>query len=187
MEDEGVTRRAALNSATSPGRAGRGSGDPQRRYILSMRILAPDTDELWAAYLACRFRCLYEPYGLPESCNTSELDSPRDRKEILHRCVVDEAGRVIGVGRLDIQPEHERGRAAQVRYFGVDAATRTRGVGRSLMRALEGEARARGCVYLWMDARDEAVGFYARLGYESLGPGPTKWGIITHTKMGKPL
>ncbi|TVQ59148.1 MAG: GNAT family N-acetyltransferase [Phycisphaerales bacterium] len=152
-----------------------------------MRIVHPSTDELWAAYLACRFRSLYAPYDLPETCTTSELDHPRDRPGVVHRAALDDAGAVIGVGRIDEQPGSAYGHAAQLRYFAVDAAARAGGVGRTLLGRLEDDARAWGCVYLWMEARDEALGFYARAGYETLGPGPTKWDLIPHHVMGKPL
>ena len=152
-----------------------------------MRIVRPDTDRLWDAYIACRHRNLYLPYGLPESCSTSELDSPRERADVIHRAALDDVGSVIGVGRLDHQPGHERGPAAQLRYFAVESSCRAGGVGRALLVRLEEDARAWGCVHLWMEARDDAVGFYTRMGYEAYGVGPTKWGVIPHTLMARSL
>ena len=38
-----------------------------------------------------------------------------------------------------------------------------------------------------LNARLEAVGFYERLGYEVVGPGPTLYGQVEHKRMQKTL
>ncbi len=153
-------------------------------------IAAPDSDALWRAYVACRVRNLYDPYGLPASCALSELDSPRARPDVLHRLVLDGL-EVIGVARLDLDPTEVPACCArpiaQMRYFAVDADRRGSGVGRILLGSLEEESRARGRPSIWMDARAEAVPFYTRLGYEDIGVGPTKWDLIPHRKMARRL
>lgn len=149
-----------------------------------MRIEAPHTDELWSLYLDCRYRNLYEPFGLARDVTTSELDSPRVRPEVLHRVVM--AGdRVASCGRLDLQPGHGAGPSAQLRYFAVDAPFRGTGAGQYLMEHFETEARALGLARLWMEARTSAANFYARQGYLDVGEGPTKHGVIPHRIMEK--
>src|SRR5690606_38471312 len=96
-------------------------------------------------------------------------------------------GRIVGVGRLDLQPGRENGPSAQLRYFAVDPDARGAGVGRALLAEFERLAREHAVVYLWMEARQEAVGFYERCGYADIGEGPTKWGIIPHRLMEKRL
>lgn len=154
-----------------------------------MRIVVPDTDVLWAGYLACRYRNLYEPFGLPASVTTSELDEPRDRAGVLHRAVVGEGDTeaVVAVGRLDLQMEHEAGASAQLRYFAADARVRGTGAARALLEHLEGLAVERGIGRLWMEARTAACGFYQRLGYEDFGEGPCKYGLIPHRLLEKSL
>lgn len=153
-------------------------------------VAAPDTEALWLAYVACRVRNLYDPFGLPASCALSELDSPRDRADVLHRLVLDE-GNVIGVARMDLEPAEVpppcRRPVAQLRYFAVDSDRRGSGVGRLLLEAMEREALSRGIPAIWMDARSLAVPFYARHGYSDIGEGPTKWNIIPHRKMARTL
>lgn len=160
------------------------------------RVECPSGDSAWSAYLECRYRGLYEPLCLPRSCTTSELDTPRDRAEVLHRMVVPvgaserdvlEPGGIAAVGRLDLQPGHPRGASAQLRYCAVAEAWRGKGAGQVLVGHLEDEARARGLHRLWMEARVAALNFYLRLGYVDMGEGPTKWGVIPHRIMEKAL
>ncbi|MGP1346008.1 MAG: GNAT family N-acetyltransferase [Phycisphaerales bacterium] len=164
-----------------------------------MRIITPDTDDLWLAYLACRYRNLYEPFGLPHSVTTSELDHPRDRDGILHRASIIEseagtpeapgsgAARIVCVARLDLQPDHPVAPSAQLRYFAADPEVRGKGVAREMMGALERLAIERGAQRLWMEARTAAVGFYSRLGYTDFGLGPNKYDLIPHRLLEKPL
>jgi GNAT superfamily N-acetyltransferase len=158
-------------------------------------IRAPDTADLWSAYLDCRYRCLYEPFNLPRSCTTSELDSPGTpeggRANILHRAAIAPPGAapigVIATARLDLQPDHPKGRSSQLRYFSVDPAARGLGVGQALLRHIEDEARAGGAEHLWMEARVAALNFYLREGYADIGEGPLKWGVIPHRLLEKAL
>ncbi len=152
----------------------------------ALSIVDPQSDALWEAYIACRVRNLYTPYGLPSSCADNDLDRPRTRDDVLHRAAMLD-GRVAGVGRLDLQPGREKGPSAQLRYFAVDGDTRGAGVGRALMAEFEQRATDRGVRFLWMEARQEALGFYERCGYGDIGLGPTKWGVIPHRLLEKQL
>lgn len=148
-----------------------------------MEIVSPTSKgALWDAYIACRYRTLYEPFNLPMSCARSELDEPRDRPEIVHRCVV-VGGAVVAAGRMDLQKDHAKGPRAQLRYFGVDTDQRGRGVSQALLRHLEARVREAGIALVWMEARAAALGFYARAGYADVGEGPNKWGVIPHRIM----
>lgn len=163
---------------------------PGPRYAWPMRIIVPKSDALWEAYLACRYRNLYEPFGLPWSVTTGELDHPRDRPGILHRAAVIEPGdepRIVAVARLDLQPDHPSGPSAQLRYFAAEAAIRGTGVARALMLHLEDLIRERDIPRLWMEARTAACGFYQRLGYEDFGLGPNKYDLIPHRLLQKQI
>lgn len=151
-----------------------------------MHLITPDTDALWSAYLDCRYRNLYLPFGLDRSVTTSELDSPRLRNGVLHRCVVIE-GTVVAVGRLDLQPDHPAGPSAQVRYFAADPSVRGRGVAHALLADLERCAQTAGISRVWMEARVAALNFYLRAGYSDIGEGPLKWGLIPHRVLEKRL
>ncbi|HBS28699.1 MAG TPA: hypothetical protein DEB06_04440, partial [Phycisphaerales bacterium] len=60
------------------------------------RIVDPQGEPMWSAYLDCRYRNLYQPFGLGREVNTSALDTPPDRPEVLHRAAI--AGRGAGTG-----------------------------------------------------------------------------------------
>lgn len=156
-----------------------------------MRIECPASDGLWERYLECRYRNLYEPLGLARSVTTSDLDRPRDRAEVLHRVVLTPwegcAEVVAAVGRLDLQPAHERGPSSQLRYFAVDGPFRGSGAGQALLEHLERRSLARGLPRLWMEARIPALNFYLRQGYIDVGEGPTKYGVIAHRILEKRL
>jgi GNAT superfamily N-acetyltransferase len=54
--------------------------------------------------------------------------------------------------------------------LGVAPEARGTGTGTALMQAIEEEARARGCIGIWLDTYSfQAPGFYAKLGYEEVG------------------
>ena len=61
------------------------------------------------------------------------------------------------------------------------------GVGRVIINKLEELARARGIKRIVLNARDNVVGFYLRFGYTVIGPGPTLFGKVKHSKMEKRL
>jgi GNAT superfamily N-acetyltransferase len=75
----------------------------------------------------------------------------------------EEAGSLLGFGVLDA-------RTAFINATYVSPAAARRGGGRSLMEAMETSARAGGGTELRLNAKLNAVPFYARLGHASSGP-----------------
>lgn len=82
-------------------------------------------------------------------------------------------GAVVGLAHLQVTPALERDRpAAKLGALVVDEAQRGHGVGRALVEAMEAEARLRGCELMYLttaERRDNAHGFYERLGLEHTG------------------
>lgn len=158
---------------------------------LNARIVTPSSNAMWQDYLRARYRNLYLVYNLPHTCTSSELDHPRIRPGIYQRAVTIDGpeGEPICVagGRLDLQPDRPQGPAAQLRYFWVEANCRKLGLGRMILENLEDQCRRSAIRHIWMEARVEAVDFYARCGYTDSGPGPTKWDVIPHRIMEKTL
>ncbi len=92
-------------------------------------------------------------------------------------------GNLIGVGRLHRNTPQE----AQIRYMAVEPNVRQRGVGASLLQALETEARRLGTTTIILNARQAVAGFYTRYGYITIAPSHTLFGAIPHLLMQKHL
>lgn len=73
-----------------------------------------------------------------------------------------------------------------IRQVAVDEKARGTGVGRLMMLEAEDEARRLGMKKVALHARDSAVPFYGRLGYEPFGPEYDGFGV-PHQDMGKDL
>jgi GNAT superfamily N-acetyltransferase len=90
------------------------------------------------------------------------------------RVVVAEVdGRVAGLAQLHVSPSLEYDRpAAKLAALVVDESRRGEGIGRALVEEMEAEARARGCVLLFLTTaarREDAHAFYERVGLQETG------------------
>jgi GNAT superfamily N-acetyltransferase len=112
--------------------------------------------------------------GYPASPDTAARRIARHAVSEADLLLVAEAnGEVAGLASLHISIALEyEGEAGKLSAIVVDEAARGRGVGRALVEAIEAEARARGCVLLFLtsnERRGEAHAFYRALGFEETG------------------
>jgi GNAT superfamily N-acetyltransferase len=138
----------------------------------------PQTDAEWASYRDLRWRVLRAPWNQPLAPDAGE-----DQEDQVHAMITDASGAVLSVGRIIFKPNGE----AQVRSMATEESHRGRGLGRRIIEYLEQAARRRGVTAISLNAREDAVPFYARLGYEPTGEGPLLFGCIRHTTMRKML
>jgi len=115
----------------------------------------------------------------------AQLGYPADSEAISRRLTVLERsaadrlfvaeidGEVVGLAGLHVSPSVEYDESAgKVSAIVVDRRHRGRGVGQALIGAVEAEARARGCVLLFLTTahrRKDAHQFYRRIGFEETG------------------
>lgn len=142
-----------------------------------MDIRTPANDAEFAAYFALRYEVLRQPWGEPDG---TEKDKFEDAA--VHAAAFEDR-QLIGVGRLHFIDESQ----GQIRYMAVRQGFAGRGVGAAILRFLEAAGGKRGLREIILNARENAVGFYQRLGYEILGEGPLLWGVIRHQRMRKLL
>ncbi len=95
-----------------------------------------------------------------------------DMYEALHVGAVDGEGQVIATASFYPEPCTARPAAdnpAQLRFMAVERAWQGSGAGGAVLDAGVQELRGRGCDLLWANARDTALGFYLKHGFEAYG------------------
>jgi len=143
-----------------------------------MLIRPPRTESEFDAYYALRWKILREPWNKPPGSEKDEFEG-----EAIHLAAWNDAGRLIGVGRL----HRVVGNCGQVRYMAVDPAQRSHGVGQAILRALEVRAIESGIEEIKLNSRHDAAPFYEKNGYQILRPSHTLFGTIPHVEMWKRL
>lgn len=119
-------------------------------------IRPPSSDSEFAAYYDLRWQILREPLGMPRG---SEKD---DKEAESAHAAAFKGEQVVGVGRLHANSENE----GQIRYMATDSRYRGFGIGSLIVHALEVEGRRRGLRSVVLDARDTAIDFYLKNGYQ---------------------
>jgi len=140
-----------------------------------MKIIIPKTAADWKQYYALRYEVLREPWNQPHG---SEVLA--DEESALHAMIVDDNS-VLAVARLH---EAEKG-VGQVRCVAVSANQQGKGLGKLLMQFLEQEAEKKGMREIILEARENAVPFYEKIGYRIINKSYLLFGEIQHYTMKK--
>ena len=143
---------------------------------MTITIKEPKTEKEFDAYYNLRWRVLREPWNQPKGSEKDELEG-----NSFNVMACDENDKVIGVGRLHFNNDNE----AQIRYMAVALEYEKQGVGSSILEALEKHAIEKNCKTIILHARENAVGFYQKKGYELLGKSYLLFGSIQHYRMVK--
>jgi len=125
---------------------------------------------------ALRNEILRAPLGLPLS--EDDLLGEADQ---LHFGLFDDDVLAACVTAIGLTEGH-----AKIRQTAVAVAYQRQGLGRRMMTQIEAALAARGFVSLSLHARSTAVGFYQKLGYETVGDEFIEVSIA-HRKMAKRL
>jgi N-acetylglutamate synthase-like GNAT family acetyltransferase len=142
-----------------------------------MEIKSPQTDAEWKAYYALRFNVLREPWNQPLG---SEVLADED--QAIHAIAVED-NEVLGVARMHESAEKQ----GQVRCVATATAAQGKGIGKAIMAYLEEQAKTKGWTEIVLEARENAVPFYQRIGYTIIAESYLLFGEIQHYRMKKAL
>lgn len=142
------------------------------------RIIEPHSEAEFSRYYDLRWKILRAPWKQPPGSERDDYDDSGT-----HLMLVDANGAAIGVGRLHFNSISE----AQIRFMAVDTAWQRHGFGTRLLLALEKRAGTLGARRITLDARETALRFYRKHGYEACGPGHVLFSSVAHVRMEKQI
>ncbi|KPD03840.1 fatty acid biosynthesis protein FabY [Moellerella wisconsensis] len=120
----------------------------------------PTTEAEFNAYYQFRWEMLRKPFNHP-------LGSEKDGYDLTahHQMVVDEKNHILAVGRLYINADNE----GSIRFLAVHPSMQGKGLGKLIAMTLESVARQEGVKRVVASVREEAVPFFALLGFNNQG------------------
>lgn len=141
-------------------------------------LRAPQSVEEFAQYYQLRWQILRKPWQ-------QALGSEQDEHELhsIHRMIINEAGKVLAVGRLEQCAEQQ----GQIRYMAVCETAQGQGLGQQILTELELLASKLGMTEVMLNARENALGFYQKLAYQQHGRSHVLFGHVNHYKMTKKI
>ncbi len=141
-----------------------------------MEIRFPKNPEEWSQYFELRFKVLREPWNQPEG---SEL-LPDDDSAI--HLIAIENNQIIGAARMHYEENY-----AQIRCVAIDPAFQSKGIGKQLMLSLEKIAKKNDYSKILLEARDNAIPFYEKIGYKITKMSYLLFGTIPHFTLTKSI
>ena len=138
---------------------------------------SPDNKEEFDKYDLFRWKILRQPIG-------KSVESLKDEYEnsSFHLIgLIDK--KIVACGRLHLNSPDE----AQIRYMAVDDYHRGKGIGKQVVEELESYAKLKKVDSIILNARDHAIRFYEKSGYEVVGPYKGSDTGIPHSKMIKKI
>ena len=127
---------------------------------MNFNLKSPSSYREWREYFLFRYNILRKPIGLHRSTIRDKLE-----KISYHVMAANNKGEIIGVGRLHFVNTKE----SQIRYMAVDKNFRKKGVGNAIVHKLEMHSINRHRNKIILNARENAVIFYSKLGYVNFG------------------
>lgn len=140
------------------------------------QVSTPQSSEDWQAYYQLRWEILRAPWGEPRGSEQDDLEQDAE-----HRFIKNKAGKVLGGARLHFNNQQQ----AQVRYMAVAEESRNQHIGSRLLHDLEKIAWSQDAAELVLFARERALEFYKRHGYETQEKAHLAYGDVQHYKMVK--
>jgi len=145
-----------------------------------IKVTSPKTAAEFKQYYALRWRILRKPWKQPEG---SEQDKTDHQINDCYHIIAIENNIVYGVARLEFFAENQ----FQIRYMAVDDLHQGKGIGRKIIMHIENYSQQKNATEIVLNARENALGFYQKLGYEVTEKSYVLFGSIQHFKMIKTL
>jgi len=144
-----------------------------------VKIIEPKFPAEFEKYYALRYEVLRKPWLQPKGSEKDDGDTSS-----IHRMIIDESnGEAVAVGRLQFNSDEE----AQIRYMAVSDKYQLKGYGNIIVKALEDIAQEKGCRNIILQARENALKFYSKNGYEIIEKSYLLFDEIQHWLMGKKI
>lgn len=145
-----------------------------------MTLRAPENQADWEAYYKLRWLVLRAPWKQPEG---TERDLSDADDTTFHVMALEKNDNCLGVARLHLINSEQ----AQIRYMAVMPQTRNKGVGTQLLHYLEDLATTKGVRSIILQARENAIPFYLKNGYQIVEKSFILFSEIQHYLMRKEL
>lgn len=122
-----------------------------------------------------RYEVLRKPWQKPIDTASDELE------QTSINAYIEQDGDIIACGRL----QDNRQGTGQIRFMAVSETQQGKGLGKLILQKLEQEAQQIGLTKIELQARENAVKFYAANGYTIKEKSFVLWDIIQHYLMFK--
>ncbi len=139
--------------------------------------ITPQSAQEFQDYYQCRWKILRQPWQQPLGSEQDELE-----QQASHRMIIINE-QVAAVGRLHKTSQTQ----AQIRYMAVDDVFQGQGLGKQMVELLEIAASQQGVEQVNLKARENAVIFYQKLGYQNQGFSHLLYDEIRHFTMTKDI
>ena len=146
--------------------------------ISQFKITSPTTQKDFEDYFYFRWINLRKDFNQEFGSEKDELEYKSE-----HRMIIDMNNEIIGVGRIQIFDDNQ----SQIRYFAIKEAFRRVGLGKFLMSDLEKIAINNNSNSIVLNARENVIDFYKKLGYKTIKKTNLLFGKIQHYKMLKKI
>jgi len=141
-------------------------------------LCSPKTVDELRQYYQLRWQILRKPWRQPQGSEQDEHE-----KQAIHKMVIDEQGEVLAVGRLEKIDSCQ----GKIRFMAVSETAQGQGLGQQIVNCLEQQATQLDMKEITLNARENAIGFYEKLGYKTVMFSHTLFDEIKHYTMVKTL
>ncbi len=122
-----------------------------QHHQFDLTLAEPQSKIEWERYFDLRWRVLREPWQQPKGSEQDDREAGS-----VHLMLCDASRMPLAVGRLHLNSPEE----AQIRFMAVDPKTTGRGLGSTILNALESRAAEMGAHRIVLNAREQAIPFY---------------------------